>query len=346
MYSREEASFVQPKNYRGTKAYMAVYRDKTKDRWVFDFKKRINGVQHRAKKTLPAGWSKTQAEEYAIKEEARLFGIATGIIKESPLISDAVLFYLKNSTHLKSYKNVVGEFALLECFYENRRVNELDVVCAEYTDHANKKGLSARTIQARVGYLCTACKIAWRRKKGFCDADPTAHVIKQKVDNNRHFYLNRKQVLQLARATPDKMVRRAILIAFYTGMRLSEICRAKVIEGYFVIDTSKNGNPRKVPIHSKISYIARHPIPFNRSRIQNVTKVVKRRLSLGEYHFHDLRHSAASAMVQNKVDLFWVGGVLGHKDMRSTQRYAHLAAHNLADAISTISSKKSNTNQK
>jgi site-specific recombinase XerD len=63
-------------------------------------------------------------------------------------------------------------------------------------------------------------------------------------------------------------------------------------------------------------------------------------VGLEDFHFHDLRHSAASAMVQNKVDVFWVAAVLGHKDMRSTKRYAHLATQNLAEAISAISINK------
>jgi len=131
----------------------------------------------------------------------------------------------------------------------------------------------------------------------------------------------------------------ALPLAFYTGMRLGEICKAKVINGYFVLQTTKNGSPRQLPIDRKIAYIGRNIRPFNRNRIQNVIKKVKKSLGLKTYHFHDLRHSCASAMVQNDVDLFHVGAVLGHKDMRSTQRYAHLATENLTAAISKISSK-------
>jgi integrase len=340
MHSSSFASSIRPKNYRGDKTKVAVYRDKTKDRWIFDFKKRIDGVQHRVKKTLPKGWSKAQAEKFNIEEEARLFGIATGIIKEAPLISDAILFYLKQSTELKTYKSLVGEFQLLESFYENRRLDELDAVCAEYTEYAKANNLTPRTIQARISYLCTACRKAWKHKKGFYDKDPTVHVIKPVVKNDRHYYLTRKQVLQLARATPDKMVRRAILIAFYTGMRLDEICRAQIINAHFVLITSKNDEPRSLPIHPKIAYISRNPRSFNRNRIQNTVKVAKKKVGLEDFHFHDLRHSAASAMVQNKVDVFWVAAVLGHKDMRSTKRYAHLATQNLAEAISAISINK------
>ena len=46
--------------------------------------------------------------------------------------------------------------------------------------------------------------------------------------------------------------------------------------------------------------------------------------------------SIASAMLNIDVDLHTVGAVLGHKDARSTARYAHLAAGTLSAAIRKI----------
>lgn len=58
-----------------------------------------------------------------------------------------------------------------------------------------------------------------------------------------------------------------------------------------------------------------------------------------ELHFHDVRHSAASAMIQDGVDLHTVGAVLGHRSAASTRRYAHLATDNLKAAIGRIGRK-------
>jgi len=64
---------------------------------------------------------------------------------------------------------------------------------------------------------------------------------------------------------------------------------------------------------------------------------------LTHIHIHDLRHSAASEMVNAGVDLFVVGAVLGHKDGRSTRRYAHLTGATLAEALGAIGVRKTRT---
>jgi site-specific recombinase XerD len=59
-----------------------------------------------------------------------------------------------------------------------------------------------------------------------------------------------------------------------------------------------------------------------------------------ETKFHDLRHGAASEMINAGIHLFTVGGVLGHKTTASTKRYSHLLTDRLADAVARIGRKR------
>lgn len=55
-----------------------------------------------------------------------------------------------------------------------------------------------------------------------------------------------------------------------------------------------------------------------------------------DFRFHDLRHTIASLLVQSGVDLYTVQKLMGHKDSRMTQRYAHLTQEKLRHAIKNL----------
>ena len=58
---------------------------------------------------------------------------------------------------------------------------------------------------------------------------------------------------------------------------------------------------------------------------------------LTDVRLHDLRHSVASDAIMNGVPLEVVGKMLGHKNYRTTQRYAHIADLVLRDAVNLTS---------
>jgi integrase len=61
-----------------------------------------------------------------------------------------------------------------------------------------------------------------------------------------------------------------------------------------------------------------------------------RRAGIQDFRWHDLRHSFASALVQNKVDLTTVRALMGHSSFALTLRYAHLNDEHQADAVSKL----------
>ena len=61
-----------------------------------------------------------------------------------------------------------------------------------------------------------------------------------------------------------------------------------------------------------------------------------RTLKIEDFHFHDLRHTAASWMRMRGADIHTVAQLLGHKDLRMAARYQHLSPEFLADAVGRL----------
>jgi site-specific recombinase XerD len=62
----------------------------------------------------------------------------------------------------------------------------------------------------------------------------------------------------------------------------------------------------------------------------------RQRAGLPDLRIHDLRHSFASFLVNAGRSLYEVQELLGHADIRTTARYAHLSRERLFEAVEAI----------
>ncbi len=53
---------------------------------------------------------------------------------------------------------------------------------------------------------------------------------------------------------------------------------------------------------------------------------------------HDLRHTFATRLAQADVDLYKISKLLGHKDIKMTQRYSHHCPDSLRDGVEILES--------
>ena len=308
--------------------------------WLYQFDRIIAGSRQRANRVLPEGWSKKQADEYDRVETARLFALATGVTKSQPLIEDAVLLYLQqHAPSLKNHTDLSKALALCQPWYSGKPMTALPDIARKYAkDQA--LSLAPATVRNRMAYLRAACRWAWKHH-AMGEHDPAERMILPKVRNARQNYLSRADMLMIARAMPYQPSRAALRVAFYSGMRISEVLRSKSLKGgteLLVADT-KNGEPRIIPVHPKIAHLVRAkswPPKVVKTTVSHHAKVAMRATGHPDARLHDMRHSAASAMINAGIDLYTVGGVLGHKSAVSTKRYAHLATASLAAAVRTI----------
>lgn len=323
---------------------MSAHFDKRNNRWRFDFNQVINGQRVRATKLLPKAWGRNEAKAFEQTENARLFALATGVTKARVLIQDAVDAYvLHHCPELKTGVATTQELALLHGYYDERFLDELADVAREYTAAARAADppLSPATIRNRLAYLRAACRYA-QKHHGIGEKEARHELPVPAVRNQRQVYATRAEVLRIARkcgtSPAEREARALIRLAFYSGMRLGEFMamatRNEVVAGGFLLRDTKNGEDRIAPLHPKVMVLLKY-LPFQFSQIW-LQRLIRRAMDAAGFKhltLHDLRHSTASAMINNGVDLYMVGTILGHKDPRSTQRYAHLATHTLNAAI-------------
>lgn len=334
---------------------MSVYRDKTRGgAFTFEFDRYIEGKGRvRARKRLPKGWSQAEADKFDRTESARLYAEATGVterpdafVKLAPgefLIEDAVLKYVEEELpNAKAGLSTAQELAALQPLYKGKLMSQLAEVCTTIKKMKRIKGdttkpLAPATIRNRIRYLTSACRYGWKEHH-MSEHDPAEAVTVPKVDNERQVYITRKQMLQIARACTNRKARMAIRIGYYSGMRLAEIFRAEPVHGVWQLNTTKNKKPRHIPIHHKVMVCARL---FSKTKGVRITVQknfvrARRRMGLDHVHFHDVRHSTASGLINEGVDLFTIGRILGHKDPRSTARYSHLETKTLGNALTKL----------
>lgn len=322
---------------------MPISFDARNKRWRFFFDRKVGSERRRTSRLLPRGWDRAKAQEYDRIETARLYAIASGVTKPDHLIDAAVLTYLKErGPHLKNRHNLEIQFAACLDWFSGRSISELPSVAREYAA-AHAETLAPGTIRNRIAYLRAACRYAWK-VHGWGENDPAARLVVPPVNNARHVYLSRRDMLSICCNVANPQARAAIKLAFYSGMRQAEICRAIVHGDSFVLEDTKNGLPRIIPVHRRISHIIHTPglwpITLTTWSLSKMFKAGAVAAGLGHARFHDLRHSTASEMVNAGVDLYAVGAVLGHKSTQSTQRYSHLSQDSMRQAMTAIGGRK------
>lgn len=329
---------------------MPIRWDTRNKRWRYEFDRVIAGRRHRSSRLLPKGWSQAQADAFDRQESARLYAVGAGIEAGSgALIETAVEHYLRDKTKLKSRQSVIENLAAIAWAYESKTFADLPDV-AKLVDKTRQgvrdgKVLSDATVKNRLALLKAACRWGWKKHE-MCADDPTGRMQLPEVRNERHTYKGRADMLALCRAADRRDVRALIRVAFYTGMRKGELRRATFSDGALHLEDTKNGDRRSVPVHPRILACMRF-VPFTApaSTLDRAWQRARAAVGMSNVHLHDLRHSAASEMVNAEVDLYTVGAVLGHKDPRSTMRYAHLRHGTLASAVGKIGRKSPHTSE-
>jgi integrase len=320
---------------------MSIEYDERNKTYRFKFYKTIGGKICRASKLLPAGYSKSQAQTYDVKETARLYDEFKNPGEVRVLISEAVYAYVTHHCpELKDGYGIAKELERLEPFWKGRTMDELAAIGLEYRK-AEGARLKPATIRNKLSYLRAACRYA-QEELEIGDPSLKLQISMPKVDNERHIYIERSDILKICKKCHNRTARAVLRIAFYSGMRISETIKAgenvaSMKKAGFLLPDTKNGTRRIAALHPRLRVLIKYfPLPYKKRYIQRLIRVAMNEAGYAHVRLHDVRHSTASALINKGVDLYTVGKVLGQKSLISTARYAHLNIKAQNDAVNKI----------
>jgi len=228
-------------------------------------------------------------------------------------------------------------------------------VVSQWLIRKKAEGLAPATVEKLRVTLGRSFELGLRFDIPGCDKNPTRGIPRKPLNNGRERFLTANEAERLREAcivSNNPQLQHIIGLLLLTGARKRELLDAKwenidLPRRSWFIPTTKTGKPRHVPLsQAAIDIIENLPRfmdcpwlvpnpdtlkPF--VSIKNAWAYAIKTANLPGLRIHDLRHSAASFMVNSGVDLFAVGKVLGHSSVQSTQRYSHLANDTLLKAV-------------
>lgn len=179
-------------------------------------------------------------------------------------------------------------------------------------------------------------------------------------NNQRLRYLEPVEASSLLDAArPDLLLHHFITLALNTGCRKNELFQLEwvnvdLVRNFIVIqpETAKTKKRRILPLNQHAQKVLRElherkPTPETRWVFYKAdgskTKPLDYRFrkavkaaGIVDFRIHDLRHTFASWLVSEGVDLIKVRDLLGHASITMTERYAHLIPNRLEAAVSIL----------
>jgi integrase len=194
--------------------------------------------------------------------------------------------------------------------------------------------------------------------------DNPASGFRRRIETERERFLSPEEIARLAKvldAAEDQRAAGIIRLCMLTGARVGEVRQARFEQ--FNLDllswskpasTTKQRKIHRIPISDDVAAIVRqrslllprgNPWLFPGDTPGQPVKEIRRfwvgiqkQANLPGVRIHDLRHTFASLLVSGGASLEMIGKLLGHSQMTTTQRYAHLMDSPLRHGVNVVAS--------
>jgi len=316
---------------------MGIYKVKGKkgESWGIDFYD--NG--QRIKKIIG---SKQDAEHSLHLIKADSLRGELRLIKKSDMsfkqLTEKYLEYGKTNGKRSLRRDQFNVKALIDYFeyFKASQINPLHI--EGYKRKRLEEGRKPGTINRELACLKHMFNLAIKWK--LARENPVREVKLLKAEKYEMQILDRIEIDLLVKAAEERL-KPILIVALNTGMRRGEVMGLRWSDIDFVnynmhIKNTKSGKDRIVPMNSLVAgtlkkqdmsgeFVFLHLWESDRS-LKNVSQSLRlacKKIGIEKFRFHDLRHNAATLMVQAGVDLVTVKEILGHSNIQTTMIYCH-----------------------
>jgi len=255
-----------------------------------------------------------------------------------PELGERYIEYAK--LHKRSWKRDVQMLGNLRSFFGPTKLRDITPLRVEEYQRERIKAVCPATSNREMALLKHMFNMAerWGQHQG---TNPVRLVRFLPEDNLRVETLSDEQEQRLLVASPPYL-RDMILFAINTGLRTSDIFNLRWTE----VDieqrrlkkiVKKNARPLSLPLNDAAfgivegrrgiqhgPYVFYNPMTGDKFKdVKGALAAAVKRAGLGKVTWHMFRHTFASRLTREGVDIVTVKELLGHSNISTTMRYAH-----------------------
>jgi len=249
---------------------------------------------------------------------------------------------------IESYKQTLMEFHHL-LKKNSSEITREDI--HNYLIFLNERGLQKSTIALKLAILKSFFKFLLKHKK--ININPTVGFSVKK-EKKLPVFLSEEEIKTILEKAQSPLEKAILELLYATGMRVSELCNLNLFdinwEKRIIKVQGKGGKERFVlfnesaeralkiylaqtnqsyPPSESVNEIALFTINGKRITRNQVYRIVRKYLKTERKGPHILRHTFATHLLNRGADLVSVKELLGHADIKTTQKYTHVTIEHL-----------------
>ncbi len=273
-----------------------------------------------------------------------------------------ILPAMEQMLQLKAYsastiKTYTGEMSRLLVLLKNKAADNLSsadikrylVYCYE------KLQLTENTLHSRMNALKFYYEQVLHNEKIFWEVPRP-----KKQHQNPHFF-NQDEITKILKQTHNIKHKTMLMLAYSTGMRVSEVTRLKVWQidskrMQILVQQAKGKKDRVTTLSPVLLVMLREYFrayspkkegylfcgqqddePYSSRSLQSILQAAKKKAGvIKPGSVHALRHSFATHLLDKGTDVTMIMKLLGHNDLKTTLRYLHVTNRDVLQIISPL----------